>query len=236
MTLTYNKVLLKLSGMAVANDQKDFDFAKIEELVKEIKDLQSQGLQLSIVIGGGNIMRGRSIKQGEISVERADYMGMQATNINSLALGGIMDKSGVPNQILSAWPMEGVIPEVSEANIKNAQSTNKVIIFGGGTGKPGRSTDTTSTVRAQQAGCEVILKATDVDGVYDSDPDENPHAGRFTKLSYQEANDKGLKIMDQGAFAMAQDNNMKIVVFKMDPGNLSRVVNGEEIGTTITKK
>ncbi|OIO47187.1 MAG: hypothetical protein AUJ28_01135 [Parcubacteria group bacterium CG1_02_37_51] len=235
MTLQYNKVLLKLSGSPVAIDQKDFDFAKVEELVKEIKDLQAQGLQLAIVIGGGNIMRGRSIKQGEIAVERADYMGMLATNINSLALGGIMDKLGVPNQILSAWPMAGLVPEVSEASIKNAQSLKQVIIFGGGTGKPGRSTDTTATLRAKQAGCEVILKATDVDGVYDSDPDTNPRAIRYSRLTYQQAIDKGLQIMDQGAFAMAQEADLKIIVFKMQAGNLSRIVNGESLGTVISK-
>ncbi|MFW0862448.1 MAG: UMP kinase [Candidatus Komeilibacteria bacterium] len=234
MELKYSKVLLKLSGMAVANDQKDFDFSKVETLVKEIKELQDKGLQLAIVIGGGNIMRGRSIKAGEIEVDRADYMGMLATNINSLALGGIMDKLGVANQVLSAWPMKGLVPEANKRNIKKCLKQNKVIVFGGGTGKPGRSTDTTSTLRAQQAGMQVILKATDVDGVYDSDPNENADAKMFDSLTYTEAIDKKLKVMDELAFNMAKDDDMKIIVFKMEPGNLTKVVSGEKLGTTVS--
>lgn len=219
--------------MTVANDQKDFDFSKVETLVKEIKALQIIGLQLAIVIGGGNIMRGRSIKAGEIDVDRADYMGMLATNINSLALGGIMDKLGVANQVLSAWPMKGLVPKANKRNIKKYLRQNKVIIFGGGTGKPGRSTDTTATLRAQQAGIKVILKATDVDGVYNSDPNENINAKMYDNLTYIEAIDKKLKIMDELAFNMAKDENMKIIVFKMEPGNLTKVVSGEKLGTII---
>ena len=220
--------------MAVANDQKDFDFTKVETLVKEIKELQAQGLQLAIVIGGGNIMRGRSIKKGEIEVDRADYMGMLATNINSLALGGVMDKLGVANQVLSAWPMKGVVPKVSRCNIRKALKKGRVIVFGGGTGKPGRSTDTTATLRAKQAGMNVIIKATDVAGVYDSDPDNNPKAKMFTKLSYDMAMEKKLKVMDQLAFKMAKENDMKIIVFKMGSGNLTKAVSGEGIGTTVS--
>jgi len=234
MELKYSKVLLKLSGMAVANDQKDFDFSKVETLVKEIKELQNTGLQLAIVIGGGNIMRGRSIKAGEIEVDRADYMGMLATNINSLALSGIMDKLGVANKVLSAWPMKGLVPEANKRNIKKCLKQNKVIVFGGGTGKPGRSTDTTSTLRAQQAGMQIILKATDVDGVYDSDPNENPDAKMYDSLTYMEAIEKKLKVMDELAFNMAKDDDMKIIVFKMEPGNLTKVVSGEKLGTTVS--
>lgn len=220
--------------MAVANDQKDFDFSKVETLVKEIKELQNTGLQLAIVIGGGNIMRGRSIKAGEIEVDRADYMGMLATNINSLALSGIMDKLGVANKVLSAWPMKGLVPEANKRNIKKCLKQNKVIVFGGGTGKPGRSTDTTSTLRAQQAGMQIILKATDVDGVYDSDPNENPDAKMYDSLTYMEAIEKKLKVMDELAFNMAKDDDMKIIVFKMEPGNLTKVVSGEKLGTTVS--
>jgi uridylate kinase len=233
MELKYNRVLLKLSGMAVADDQKEFDFAKVEELVEEIKFLQTQGLQLAIVIGGGNIIRGRSIKNGEIAVDRADYMGMLAININSLALGGIMDKLGVPNRVLSAWPMKGLVGKISRQTIRRARRRNQVIIFGGGTGKPGCSTDTTATLRARQAEIEIILKATDVAGVYDSDPDENPAAKKFDRLTYQEAIARGLKVMDESAFVMARDDDRKIIVFEMVPGNLTKVVNGETIGTVV---
>lgn len=234
MELKYPKVLLKLSGRVVADDQQSFNFSKIEQLVKEIKELQEQGLQLAIVIGGGNIMRGRSIKKGEIDVVKADYMGMLATNINGLALSGVMDRLAVPNQILSAWPMQGVIPKVSKTNIKNCFKQNKVVIFGGGTGQPGRTTDTAAILRAQQSGIDVILKATDVDGVYDKDPDEHPDAKRFARLTYQEAIDQNIKVMDQLAFTMARDQNMKIIVFKMESGNLTKAVSGQPIGTQVT--
>lgn len=234
MELKYSRVLLKLSGMAVADEQKNFDFAKVELLVREIKELQAHGLQLAIVIGGGNIMRGRSIKKGEIDVDRADYMGMLATNINSLALAGIMDKLGVDNKVLSAWPMKGLVPKATKCRIKKYLKQGKVIVFGGGTGKPGRSTDTTSTLRAKQAGMQVILKATDVDGVYDSDPGENPNAQMFDTLTYDMAMEKQLKVMDQGAFQMAKDENVKIIVFKMEPGNLTKAVIGEKIGTIVS--
>ncbi len=234
MELKYTKVLLKLSGMAVANDQKDFDFSKVEKLVKEIKELQDRGLQLAIVIGGGNIMRGRSIKKGEIDVDRADYMGMLATNINSLALGGIMDKLGVANQVLSAWPMKGLVPEASKDNMKKCLEENKVIIFGGGTGLPGRSTDTTSTLRAKEAGIDIILKSTDVAGVYDSDPNENPDAKMYDSLTYDMAIEKELKVMDALAFNMAKEEDMKIIVFEMEEGNLTKVVSGEKIGTIVS--
>ena len=220
--------------MAVANNQKGFDFTKLDHLVKEIKELQVQGLQLVIVIGGGNIMRGRSIKKNEIDIAKADYMGMLATNINSLALSGVMDKLELPNQILSAWPMEGLILDVSEANIKKCFKQNKVVIFGGGTGQPGRTTDTAAVLRAQQSDIDMILKATDVDGVYDSDPDENSAARMFDSLTYDMAMEKKLKVMDSQAFAMAKDEDMKIIVFKMEPGNLTKIVTGKRIGTVVS--
>jgi uridylate kinase len=233
MELKYKKVLLKLSGMAVANDLKEFDFDKITVLAKEIKELQVEGLQLAIVIGGGNIMRGRSIKAGEMKVDIADHMGMLATNINSLALSGVLDKLGVANKVLSVWPMKGIISRVTKSNIRKCFKKGEIVIFGGGTGRPGFSTDTASVLRAKQSDISIILKATDVDGMYDCDPDENPKAKKFDILTYEMAIEKQLHAMDQSAFNLAKRNDMKIFVFKMSPSNLTKIVSGQKIGTVV---
>ncbi|MCR4280514.1 MAG: UMP kinase, partial [Candidatus Komeilibacteria bacterium] len=201
----FGRVLLKLSGLAVANTDRQFDFARIRQLADEIKTLRKQGLSLAIVIGGGNIMRGRSIDTAEFDVTTADYMGMLATNINALALSGVMTRAGIDNTVLSPWPEKPLIQKVNRWRIRQAQKEDKVLIFGGGTGSPGHSTDTAAIMRANQFGADILLKATDVDGVYDSDPDENKEAVRFVNLSYRDVIEKKLKVMDEKAFADAAE-------------------------------
>lgn len=204
--------------------------ARIARQVKEVKDL---GIELGIVIGGGNIWRGTFSR--EIDRATSDYMGMLATLINGLALQDALERSGVNTRVMTAIPMAHVAePFIRRRAVRHLEK-GRVVVFAAGTGSPFFSTDTTAALRASEIGAEVILKATKVDGVYDSDPLKNPRAKRFARIQYIEALKRRLKIMDSTAFSLCMDNHIPIVVFDMfKEGNLRRALLGEKIGTVVS--
>ena len=201
----------------------------------EIKHVREMGVEIVIVVGGGNIFRG--LQGSERGIERAtgDYMGMLATVINALALQDALEKAGVATRVQSAISMSQVAePFIRRRAVRHLEK-GRVVIFGGGTGNPYFSTDTTAALRANEIGAEIILKATKVDGIYDSDPKKNPQAVRYSNITYLEALQKQLKVMDSTAFSLCMDNKMPIIVFDLaGPNNLKRVVSGEKIGTLVT--
>ena len=198
-------------------------------------EVRQLGVQVVVVIGGGNIFRG--LQGSERGIERAtgDYMGMLATIINSLALQDALEKCGVPTRVQSAISMSQIAePFIRRRAVRHLEK-DRVVIFGGGTGNPYFSTDTAAALRANEVGAEVILKATKVDGIYDSDPKKNPKAKRYSQISYLEALQRQLKVMDSTAFSLCMDNKMPIIVFELfKPHNLKRVVLGERVGTLVT--
>ncbi len=207
----------------------------IHEMASQVREVKEMGVEVVIVVGGGNIFRG--IQGSERGIERVmgDHMGMLATVINALALQDALEKQGVQTRVQTAI----AIPQMAESYIRRRAvrhlEKGRVVIFGGGTGNPYFSTDTTSALRAAEIGAEVILKATKVDGIYDSDPKKNPKAKKFETLTYMEALQRQLKVMDSTAFSLCMDTRIPIVVFDFhQAGNLVRVVRGEPIGTTVT--
>ena len=229
------RVLLKLSGEFLAGSQ-GFGVSPdaTMSLAQEIAAALSRGVQLAIVVGGGNFWRGAQHGRG-MDPATADYVGMLGTVINALALQDALEKQGVPTRVQSAIAMSQVAePFIRRRAVRHLEK-GRVVIFGGGTGNPYFSTDTTAALRAAEIGADVILKATKVDGIYDSDPKKNPHAKRFDKITYLEALQKQLKVMDSTAFSLCMDNKMPIIVFDMfENDNLEGVVRGEKVGTLVT--
>ena len=232
----YRRILVKLSGEALGGQTGSGICPEaVQNMARQIGEVRELGIEVVVVIGGGNIFRG--LAGSERGIERAtgDYMGMLATVINSLALQDALEKLGIGTRVQSAITM----PQVAESFIRRRAlrhlDKGRVVIFGGGTGNPYFSTDTAAALRANEIGAEVILKATKVDGIYDSDPKKNPKAKRYTQISYLEALQKQLAVMDSTAFSMCMDNKMPIIVFDLfKPHNLRRVVMGEKVGTLVT--
>ena len=231
----YKRILLKLSGEALASETGiGIDPTALRGMADQIKEVRNLGIEVVIVIGGGNIFRG--ITGSKAGVERAtgDYMGMLATIINALALQDALEKSGVETRVQSAITMHQVAEAFIRRRAVRHLEKSRVVIFGGGTGNPYFSTDTAAALRANEIGADVILKATKVDGIYDSDPLQNKKAKRYTRLSYLEALQKQLKVMDATAFSLCMDNHMPIIVFDIfKEHNLKRVVLGEKVGTLV---
>jgi uridylate kinase len=232
----YRRILLKLSGEALGGEAGfGINAAAIQSMAEQIREVRDLGVQVVIVLGGGNIFRG--LAGSEKGIERAtgDYMGMLATIINSLALQDALEKLGVATRVQTAITMAQVAePFIRRRAVRHLEK-GRVVIFGGGTGNPYFSTDTAAALRATEIGAEVILKATKVDGIYDSDPKKNPKAKRYTQVSYLEALQKQLKVMDSTAFSLCMDNKMPIIVFDLfKPHNLCSVVLGEAVGTVVT--
>ncbi|HYT58871.1 MAG TPA: UMP kinase [Haliangiales bacterium] len=232
----YRRILLKLSGEALGGESGGGICPEtIHDVARQIGEVRELGVQVVIVVGGGNIFRG--LTGSERGIERAtgDYMGMLATIINALALQDALEKNGVPTRVQSAISMAQVAePFIRRRAVRHLEK-GRVVIFAGGTGNPYFSTDTAAALRANEIGAEVVLKATKVDGIYDSDPKKNPKANRFEQLSYIEALQRQLKVMDSTAFSLCMDNKMPLVVFDLfKPHNLKRVVLGEHVGTLVT--
>jgi uridylate kinase len=232
----YRRILLKLSGQALGGkDGVGICPEAAYEMARQIAEVRELGVQLVVVVGGGNIYRGAF--GGERGIERAtgDYMGMLATVINSLALQDALEKLGVETRVQSAIVMSQIAePFIRRRAVRHLEK-GRVVIFGGGTGNPYFSTDTAAALRANEIGAEVILKATKVDGIYDSDPAKNPAAKRYTQISYLEALQKRLKVMDSTAFSLCMDNKMPIIVFDFSQAhNLREVVLGKPVGTLVT--
>ena len=232
----YRRILLKLSGEALGgNSGTGIDPDAVSDMAHQIGEVRQLGVEVVIVVGGGNIFRG--LAGSERGIERAtgDYMGMLATVINALALQDALEKKGTATRVQSAIAMSQVAePFIRRRAVRHLEK-GRVVIFGGGTGNPYFSTDTAAALRANEIGAEVILKATKVDGIYDSDPKKNPGAKRFVQITYLEAFQRQLKVMDSTAFSLCMDNKMPIVVFEFSrPHNLKRVVLGEKVGTLVT--
>jgi len=233
----YKRVLLKLSGEALLGNQKNgdpFNPKIIEQYAIDIKSVTDLGVQVAIVIGGGNIYRG--MNEAESGIERAhgDYMGMLATVINAMAMQAMLERIGVYTRLQSAIHMEQVAePYIRRKALRHLEK-GRVVIFGAGTGNPYFTTDTAGSLRAVEMKADVILKGTRVDGIYTADPEKDPNATRFETLGYQECLTKNLKVMDMTAFTLCMENKMPIIVFDMNqPGNLLRVIEGMNVGTLV---
>ena len=233
--MKYNRILLKLSGESLMGTQSyGISPEMLEQYVKDIKTVVEKKVQVSIVIGGGNIFRGLSGAAKGMDRVQGDYMGMLATLINSMALQAELEKQGVITELLSGLAIEPICKEMSRRRAIEAMEEGKVVIIGGGSGNPFFTTDTASALRAVEIKADVILKGTRVDGVYTADPEKDPTATKYTTLSYREALTKKLKIMDLTAFALCEENDLPIYVFDMNKvGNLLKVVEGQEIGTEV---
>jgi uridylate kinase len=232
----YLRILLKLSGEALGGKTgSGIDPESVNDMAQQIREVRELGVEVVIVIGGGNIFRGLAGSERGVERATADYMGMLATVINALALQDALEKLGVATRVQSAITMHQVAEAFIRRRAVRHLEKGRVVIFGGGTGNPFFSTDTAAALRANEIGAEVILKATKVDGIYDSDPKKNPGAKRYTQLSYLEALQKQLKVMDSTAFSLCMDNKMPIIVFDLfKPHNLRKVVMGEKVGTLVT--
>ncbi|BBA70416.1 UMP kinase [Geobacter sulfurreducens] len=231
----YGRVLLKLSGEALAGDQGyGIDPRTITAIAAEIKEVVATGSQLALVIGGGNIFRGLAASSKGMDRASADYMGMLATMINSLAMQDALEKVGVDTRVQSAIAMQEVAePYIRRRAIRHLEK-GRIVIFGAGTGNPYFTTDTAASLRAMEIGADVILKGTKVDGVYSADPKKDPTALKYPKLTYLEVLKKGLQVMDATATSLCMDNNLPIIVFDITTyGNIKKVVCGEEIGTIV---
>jgi uridylate kinase len=233
--LKFKRVLLKLSGESLMG-KKGFgiDPDVLDFFSDEVKKVHDAGVQLGVVIGGGNIYRGLSAEAQGIDRVTGDQMGMLATMINSLALQNAVENKGIHSRLMSAIHMEQIAePYIRRRAIRHLEK-GRVVIFGAGTGSPYFSTDTAASLRAVEIGADIIVKGTRVDGVFDSDPEKNPEAFKFENISYIDILKKNLKVMDLTAVSLSRENNLPMVVFNMDiPGNLLRLVKGESIGTLI---
>jgi len=228
--------LLKLSGEALGGDGgRSINPDAVHDMAEQIREVRDLGVQVVIVLGGGNIFRGLAGSENGIERATGDYMGMLATIINSLALQDALEKLGVATRVQTAIAMSQVAEPFIRRRAERHLEKGRVVIFGGGTGNPFFSTDTAAALRANEIGAEVVLKATKVDGIYDCDPKKNPQATRYSQITYFEALQKRLEVMDSTAFSLCMDNKMPIIVFDLfKPHNLKRVVLGEKVGTLVT--
>ncbi len=232
----YSRILLKLSGESLLGDSKyGIDPKMLDQYAQDIKAITDLGVQVAVVIGGGNIYRG--MNEAETGIERAqgDYMGMLATLINGMALQAALERIGVNPRLQSAIKLDQVAePYIRRRAIRHLEK-GRVVIFGAGTGNPYFTTDTAGSLRAIEIKADVILKGTRVDGIYTADPEKDPSATRYDKVTFNDVISKGLKVMDMTAFTLCQENNLPIIVFDMNtPGNLANVVSGKAVGTLVS--
>ncbi len=237
-TMKYNRILLKLSGESLQGEQKyGLSPVVLQSYAEQIKAAAESGVQIGIVIGGGNIFRGLSGAKKGFDRVKGDQMGMLATIINSLALQSALEDNGVKCKVLTSIRMEPVGEYFSKARAIEYLEQGYVVIIGGGTSNPYFTTDSASALRGIEIEADVLFKGTRVDGVYTADPEKDPAATRFDEITFDEVIDRRLKVMDQTAFTMCLENGLQIIVFDMDtPGNLGRLLNGEKIGTLVKLK
>jgi uridylate kinase len=233
--MKYKRILLKLSGEALMGAQQHgIDPQRIKAYAEEIKNLHEMGTEIAIVIGGGNIFRGVSGASEGMDRVQADYMGMLATVINGLALQSALENTEVPTRLQTAIKIEAIAEPFIKRRATRHLEKGRVVIFGSGTGNPFFTTDSAAALRAVEINADVILKGTRVDGIYNADPEKDKEAVKFDALSFDEVLHKGLKVMDTTAFTISQENNLPIIVFDMNtPGNLEKVVKGENVGTRV---
>jgi uridylate kinase len=235
--MKYKRILLKLSGEALQGGSKNINInpAVLEQYCDEIKAVREKGVEVAIVIGGGNIFRGGQAESMGIDRVQGDYMGMLATVINAMALQSALERHGLYTRLMAGIKMEQVCePFIRRRAIRHLEK-GRIVIFGAGIGNPYFTTDSTASLRAIETQCNVVLKGTRVDGVYSADPEKFPDATRYTKITFQEAYEKNLNIMDMTAFTLCMENKLPIIVFDMNKkGNLLRIANGDEAGTLIS--
>lgn len=234
--MKYKRILLKLSGEALAGKSgHGIETEILDQFAEEIKTVVDSGVQVAIVIGGGNIMRGADAESLGIDRVQGDYMGMLATLINGMAVQSVLEKNGMYTRLLSGIKVDQVCePFIKRRAVRHLEK-GRVVIFGAGTGNPYFTTDSAASLRAVEIEAEVVLKGTRVDGVYNADPELDPEAIKFEKISFEEVILKGLKVMDMTAFALCKENQLPIIVFDMNQkGNLLRVVQGEDVGTLVS--
>ncbi len=233
--MIYKRILLKLSGEALLGERSyGIDPKRIAQYAKDIKSITDLGVEVAVVIGGGNIFRGVSAASNGIDRVQGDYMGMLATVINGMALQSSLEEEKIQTRLQTALKIEEVAePYIKRKAVRHLEK-KRVVIFGGGTGNPFFTTDSAAVLRAIEINADVILKGTRVDGVYDSDPEKNNNAVKFDSMSFSEVIKKNLKVMDSTAFTLSQENNLPIIVFNMNKtGNLLKLINGDKIGTII---
>jgi uridylate kinase len=234
--LKYKRIMLKLSGESLmGNKGSGIDPAKLDFFSNEIRQVHDLGVEVGIVIGGGNIYRGLNAADQGIDRVTGDQMGMLATIINALALQNALEQKGIFTRLTSAIKMEEIAEPYIRRRVIRHLEKGRVVIFGAGTGHPYFSTDTAASLRAVEIGADAIIKGTRVDGVFDSDPEKNPDASQFNEISYYDVLQKKLRVMDLTAISLCQENELPIIVFNMNvPGNLSKVIYGETVGTTVS--
>lgn len=234
--MKYKRILLKLSGEALMGDRSyGIDPVRLKEYAAEIKEVYDQGVQIAIVIGGGNIFRGVAGASNGMDRVQGDYMGMLATVINGMALQGALEDEGMQTRLQTALKIEAIAEPYIKRRATRHLEKGRIVIFGAGTGNPYFTTDTAAVLRGIEVNADVILKGTRVDGVYDKDPEKNTDAIKFEKISFEDVLAKNLNVMDTTAFTLSQENKLSIIVFDMNiEGNLSKVCKGDNIGTTVT--
>ncbi len=233
--MKYKRILLKLSGEALMGDRSyGIDPKRLAEYADEIKEIHSKGVEIAIVIGGGNIFRGIAGASNGMDRVQGDYMGMLATVINGMALQGALEDKGMLTRLQTALKIEAIAePYIKRRAVRHLEK-GRIVIFGAGTGNPYFTTDTAAVLRGVEVHADVILKGTRVDGIYDSDPEKNANAVKFNSITFDDVIKKGLNVMDSTAFTLSQENELPIVVFDMNKkGNLLKICNGEEIGTVV---
>ena len=233
--MKYKRILLKLSGESLMGDkQYGIDIDRVAQYAADIKAVHEQGIEIAIVIGGGNIYRGLSAEKAGMDRVQADYMGMLATVINSMALQDSLEKVGVKTRLLTAIKMEQICePFIRRRAVRHLEK-GRIVIFGAGTGNPYFTTDTAASLRAVEINADAVMKGTRVDGIYTSDPEKNADAVRYDEITFSEVYEKNLNVMDMTAITLCQENNLPIIVFDMNkPGNFMRITNGDPIGTLV---
>lgn len=233
--MKYQRILLKLSGEALMGDKQfGIDNSRLVQYAQEIKAVWEKGIEVAIVIGGGNIFRGVQAEQGGMERTQGDYMGMLATMINSMALQSALESAGVPTRLQSAIEMKQICePFIKRRAVRHLEK-NRVVIFGSGTGNPFFTTDTAASLRAIEIEADVVLKGTRVDGIYTADPEKDPSATKYDTVTFNEVYEKGLNVMDMTAFTLCNENKLPIIIFDMNKeGNLLKLVSGENIGTKV---
>jgi len=233
--MKYKRILLKLSGEALMGEQKfGIDPQRLEQYTNEIKKVKESGVELAIVIGGGNIFRGIQAEQSGMDRVQGDYMGMLATVINAMALQSALEGAGVYTRLMSGIKIDQVCEQFIRRRAVRHLEKGRLVIFGAGTGNPYFTTDSAASLRAIEIEADVLLKGTRVDGIYTEDPEKNPDAKKFSDISYSDVIQKGLNAMDMTAFTLCKENHLPLIVFDMNkPGNLQKIINGENIGTLV---
>jgi uridylate kinase len=233
--MKFKRILLKLSGESLMGDkQYGIDNRQVLQYAEDIKNVHDKGVEIAVVVGGGNIFRGLSAEKSGMDRAQADYMGMLATVINCMALQNALESVGVETRLQSAIKMEQICEPYIRRRAMHHLELGKIVIFGAGTGNPYFTTDTAASLRAIEIKADVVLKGTRVDGIYTADPEKDLSATRYDEITFQEVYDKGLNVMDMTAITLCQENKLPIIVFDMNkPGNFQKIANGEHIGTLV---